>query len=362
MGMSISKVNAFTECPKKFEWIYQKNITPKPSIMKSSSKGTMVHIGIAAGLKAFHEGKSKADIKTEVFLAVKTWAQENAPDPDSPDYNLSYINDEGETVVFSNHDGQAIMQAWEEMYQDAYQIVCNLFDDMNLSSDTWEVMTYLDEPLVEFRIDTIESGYHITGYVDAVLRYIPNDTVYLIDWKVRGNPITVVDRALQVEGLNLQLAVYQYVLTNVLGIRVDAAILYQMKNHSPKLPSLNKNGTMSRVKISTDWATYSYALQQEGLDPNDYLDMAEKLTTKFFIPIYLSKSVKVLRDMWGVFTGHIQDIESASFRDEFLPVYSHTCKFCPFAPLCDAELNDFDIDSIIESRYNVKQVEELEED
>lgn len=81
------------------------------------------------------------------------------------------------------------------------------------------------------------------------------------------------------EETNLQNAVYQQLLA-LHGIKTVGSITWQIRARVPAVPKMNKDGTISRQDLVTTWETYSSFVAAVGKNPQDYLDMKEKLDAK----------------------------------------------------------------------------------
>lgn len=237
-----------------------------------------------------------------------------------------------------------LMQATAEQ---ALDIAKRTDEWMGISAGHWETVYYADEPLVEYKMDCPIPGFDAyVGIADWVATHKDTGKTWLIDWKSRGrinDPRT--------EELNLQLMSYLWMLTREYGIDVDGSAIVQILTKLPAQPKLNKNGSMSRTNISTDWTTYKAALEEHGLDPADYLDMENKLDMQFFDFVELYFSEQEIQHAW-------QDIileaagEIAYSGNRYRSMSPWNCRNCQFKQPCLADLRGHDAQGILEMHYD----------
>jgi hypothetical protein len=184
-----------------------------------------------------------------------------------------------------------------------------------------------------------------------VVREKATGMLFLWDYKVRTQLQPEDD-----EEVNFQFAVYQRILRVDYGVNVVGSICAQVFNELPKEPKLNQNGSMARTDIKTDWPTYSAALVANGLDPNDYLDMKDKLNGKEFWR--LSKAYRKPAELEAVWNEIVLPAvkEMASTKTPMTRTMSAwNCKGCNFRNLCLEGMRGGDVDYIIANDYQPKQ-------
>ena len=100
---------------------------------------------------------------------------------------------------------------------------------------------------------------------------------------------------------------------------------------------------MSRALIKTDWETCKAALLEAGLSPDDYLDMAEKLSTvEFFRPAKEYRTLDTVRRVWK----EVVEPTAREIRRSTKIVVGNLghriCNGCAYRQLCLAELGGED--------------------
>ena len=202
-------------------------------------------------------------------------------------------------------------------------------------------------------MDVPNGGGTFEGYVDLVIREKSTGFVFLVDFKVRASLLERPE-----EDYDQQMALYQFLL-GLQGIQTMGSIIYQIKSSIPKKPSLNKNGTMSRSEISSDWDTYRSALIDANLEPSDYLDMREKLSEKQFqkpiktyrtpetVIAFWENAVQLVREIQVFDERSTQTIAPRSFNQ-------FNCPSCGMKALCRAEFENQPTDHLFVNDFKME--------
>jgi hypothetical protein len=158
---------------------------------------------------------------------------------------------------------------------------------------------------------------------------------WLTDFKTRGQ---LQDDSS--EETNLQHPVYQYVAT-ANGVPISGSVTFQIINKAPAIPKMNKDRTMSRSVIATDWDTYEAALIRNGLNPKLYLDVKAKLNKEFVRVTRCFRSEEEVSRVW-----HSIILPAAwEMANGVQPIRSmghFTCMNCAVRPICMASLKNYD--------------------
>lgn len=308
--LSYSQVATYLSCEWKWYARYVTRIQDK-KLHRGLAIGDAVHRAIASVLmgESFEQGLTE-------------WKEE------------TYGNVPEEFLI--DDDGNNIMENFEFT---ARVLVDRILGD--LSQRHWSVLVLPDgRKAVELELSVPMPGLEerFDGYaahIDAIIQDGLTGTNWIVDWKNRGNFQNDAS-----EEVNLQNAMYQLVaIAN--GIPITGTITYQIMNKAPAKPKLNKDGSMSRTRIATDWPTYKAALEENDLDPADYEDMRMKLDTEFIRPIKAYRSEKELVKIWNEV---ILPVAHAIAEDRKpLRNMSHfSCMNCDARPVCLASLRGHD--------------------
>jgi hypothetical protein len=237
----------------------------------------------------------------------------------------------------------AYLSRLEGMRVDARGIAARAIGSLDF--ERYRTVIWEDQPMIE---RTLRTGSGIparwdtyVGILDWVVEDRQSGGIWLIDFKVRKTL-----RSMQQEETNLQLASYQFLLSEI-GIQTTGSIALQIKAEPPKRPAVNKDGSLSRARIATDWPTYLACLQERGLDPDEYLEMRDKLDVEFVRsdPVY-RKPAEYHAAWWDIIVPAAQELGRIG-RASYRSLGSISCQFCDYAALCLEDLRGGDTDGII---------------
>lgn len=252
--ISYSQLMTFLSCRYRWDLTYNRGLRTRKD-HRAPTLGSAGHIGIAAVMKG-----------QDPTAAIEEWKQD-------------YLANNVLGIVGSDEIDALNVEITEmanEVAATAINIVDRFFDRFFFLSD-WEVVEYKGEPMIERELQVPIRGWSgYRAFIDYVGTHKPTGQTWLIDWKFRKQ-----FTPMESEEVNLQNASYQYLLQRH-GIKTVGSISGQILAKLPSWPTLNKNGTMSRAKIASDWLTYESALLEAGLNPDDYRDeMEDKLDTEW---------------------------------------------------------------------------------
>ena len=321
--LSFSQISTYLRCHQEWWYAYQENLVPRMDA-RPLSLGSAVHMGLATALREYH--CSRMSVEDGVRKGVESWKEQELARGD----------------LFEEE-----IEAVHQVAVDAEQIAIRTL--RKLPIDEWETVTDpAGIPMIEYHF-TIPlkgwGGFH--GYIDWVGWHKPTGQIWLVDWKVRKS-----FQPHEAEEVNLQNAAYQYAIFRVLRKPPVGTITFQISGKPPAKPKLNKDGTMSRALVKTDWETYKVALLEAGLNPDDYLDMAEKLSTvEFFRPVKEYRTLDTVHRVWKEI---IEPTAREIRRSNKIVVRNlghRTCNGCAYRQLCLAELGGEDAEYIRETHY-----------
>jgi len=321
--LSFSQISTYLRCRQEWRYVYQENLVPRVDA-RPLSLGSAVHMGLATALREYYYGG--VPVEDGVRKGVESWKERELAQGDLFEEEIEAIHQVG---------------------ADAEQIAIRTL--RKLPIDEWEtVMDPAGIPMIEYHFTVPLKGWGgFHGYIDWVGWHKPTDQIWLVDWKVRGS-----FQPYEAEEVNLQNAAYQYAIFRILRKPPVGTITFQISSKPPARPKLNKDGTMSRALIKTDWETYKAALLEAGLDPDDYLDMAEKLSAvEFFRPVKEYRTLHTVRQVWKeVIEPTAREIRRSN-KIVARNLGHRTCNGCAYRQLCLAELNGEDAGYIRETHY-----------
>lgn len=306
--LSFSQLADWLRCRYRWKLRYHDGLHPRQHV-RPLTLGDAVHQAIAEGLA----GGSRSPSET-VEGALR------AAGPDLPE------------------------ELYDDVLRNAPAIAQRALD--HVESLGWEAITINGRPSVEIDFQVPLPGFDgFIGHFDAIVYDRPYNTLRVVDWKVRKSFMD--ERS---ESTNLQHAIYQW-LARANGIPVTSSVTFQLKNETPRQPKVNKNGTLSRTAIVTDWPTYRQAVVDAGQDPADYADMEAKLSSsKFSEPIFTYREDQELINIWKTIVLPVAD-EIAWERSKLQEIPDHVpvrsqnhlnCAPCPFREVCHQKLAGYD--------------------
>lgn len=334
-ALSVSQLQTFLRCRKSWYYGYVERIKAKREAVYLS-KGKLAHVGMASAWNlrdTWGPLTSTESMLTQGFRAIDLeaeglYAEIKKADEDDYDKELEDIDALADVVNVS-----------KAMFRRAL---------LDFNSQDWLPVSVGDSPAIELHFAIPMRGFKFFhGFVDLVAKNLTNGQVWQIDWKFVSSLGSEEE-----EAYNLQNAIYSYALQKV-GIQTAGSMTFRTLNKAPALPNVNKDGSISRAKIATDWETYSKFCLDNGQDPALY---AEEMVPKL-AGIEWTKKVQEYKSdatMQYVWKNIVQPSAYAmkSKRTKYLPtVSSMTCRTCQYAALCQAEIRGYDTDAIRGAAY-----------
>jgi hypothetical protein len=341
--VSVSQLQTFLSCKKKWEYNYIEGIKPRVersylTIGKLCHKGMQVAMQLAwkdqkSGLCNDYctTGRWRQWLESGVTAMYKEWTEyvESTPllDEEIPDMDQMLLDAKS---VFT--------QAFEEFEPWKYEVVT--------LCDKGKPIPALE---LHFRVPCPPTkGLH--GYIDAIIRDKETGFVWCTDYKFRKSLSPDED-----EAFNIQNAVYSYACQKM-GINITGTMTWQHINTPAVDPTILKDGKISRAKIKTTWDHYEKFCMENGEDPENYREeMYEKLADiEWWRATFEYRNEETIERIWkecvipaakSVFSAHNKK------ADNYRSLYPWNCKMCQYQSLCQAELRDHDADFLRKTEY-----------
>jgi hypothetical protein len=331
--ISVSQLQTYLSCRKKWEYNYIENLTPKVE-RSYLTIGKLCHKGMQTtmyGLWKFpyidvndllKEALSSMDYMWVEYMDSVPMLDEEIPDMD-------------QTLM----DAKSVfVQAFREFEPWKYEVISVVKDGREI-------------PALElhFKVPCPPTkGLH--GYIDAILRDKETGFVWCTDYKFRKS-LSPDDE----EAYNIQNAVYSYACRKM-GIDITGTMTWQHVNTPAADPQLLKNGSVSRAKIKTTWEHYAAFCIMNKINPVDYQEeMQEKLAdVEWFRPTYEYRNEETIDRIWEQC---VRPVASALNKSRgknacnFRSLYPWNCKMCQYQSICQAELRDYDAEAIRQREY-----------
>lgn len=250
----------------------------------------------------------------------------------------------------------------EEIYGNIEDMICNIMEGYfrHYKEDNLKPIKIKGKFAEhKFSID-LNDDVTLEGVIDMVAED-EQGRIWLVDHKTHKN-IPSGDIAYS----NMQSALYAFAMRECEEFpNPDGVCWNYIRWKDQTKPELLKNGTMSKKKIDTTWRVYERALKENGLDPQDYLDVKEVLENKeneFYVRQYLPLNDTIIKNVHqDAVTTANQIIEYKDKpKEEFDRNLTRDCSWCEFYPLCQAELRGLDSDFMRKVEYRKKQKGEQE--
>lgn len=317
-SISFSEMLTWGRCRQQHEWIYGMNLEPvsdTPSPKRDF--GTVGHLG----LEAYYRGSTPdATIATDYALVMDRWFQK-----ESLKRNL-WSEDQ---------------EAFRTLVETAAKVVGNYI--RHHEEDGLQII----ETEKRFDVKLPGFGARLTGFWDA-LALDKSGRFWIMDHKFVFNGQFRAEWELE---MDLQLGIYHWAAL-LLGLPIVGTIYNMIRAEAPRIPPLLKDGkALSRAAIITDWPTYKAAIEENGFNVADYLEMEAKLATvRFYERHYVDRT----------------DAQIANFADEMLrrtgdmrrknaAIYmspsAGNCSSCPYRDLCTAKLRGHDLRDYVSTLY-----------
>lgn len=343
--ISVSQLQTFLSCPKKWSYNYIENLTPRVE-RPYLTIGKLCHKGMQAAMIAAWKDQQN-NLCTDYYSTGKwlTWSQQglSAMEREYTEYMevTPLLTEEIPTFEQILIDAQAVfIQAFEEFEPWKYEVIT--FDINGKKMPALELHFVVPCPPTK--------GMH--GYIDAILKDINSgfDFVWCVDYKFRKSLAPNED-----ESYNIQNSVYAYAC-NKLGVDITGTMTWQHVNTPAAIPQILKNGTVSRAKIKTTWEKYAKTVIQIGDNPSDYQEeMKPKLADiEWYRKTCEYRNQDTIERIWqDCITPVAKKIKAAHGEKttNYRSLYPWNCKMCQYQSLCQAELRNYDAQYIRQNDY-----------
>lgn len=352
MRVSVSKIKTYLTCQKRYDFKYNKGLRRKNQKVSAKVMGKIIHHLIDHALQIYWESDVTSttppdlkQIREMLQIELDKWERENK-ELYKPEIELLELDD---MPVVIEHD-ENFESNWQESMEGSLEVVMELLRNLDVPNK-WQVLTHEGQPLLEFELNLEKDGIEFIGIVDAVMKEKDTGLIHIIDWKTRASFTDYTQ-----EVIDMQIPVYMHVLKD-LGITVDVATIYQIKQKAPSIPALNKDGTTSRRYIATTWGVYEASLIANGENPEDYIEeMKPKLSNvEFFKPTTFKVGLDTASILWDNMVNVANQAEAMSSPSG---VYGYPCRFCTYKEICFAQIAGYDVEDLVSMLYDTVEKEE----
>lgn len=222
-------------------------------------------------------------------------------------------------------------------------------------NDGWKVLAAeyeFDILIGTFEVEGVRIEVHANGRIDLVVED-DEGLRWVVDHKSTGS----IPDPNSFHAMDPQLMLYPVgakpKFGNIAGIVYD-----YLRSRPASIPHINKNGSLSKRKIVTDYPTARRFLKENGFDPADYSDFLKPLKKRspllrrYRLPREATVTKKILRD----FIATARDIYLERDKKAHVRNITKDCKtMCSFHDLCKGELNGRNMEYLRKSQFTIRE-------
>jgi hypothetical protein len=338
--VSVSQLQTFMSCPKKWEYNYIDNL--KPRIERAYlTIGKLCHVGMQTAMTL----KWQIDRGT-IYRDTQDMFQ----------LSLLSMDLEWKKYIESTDLLDAEIPDLEQMLADAKSVFEQAFWEFN--PNRYEVLTIFDgveeRPALELHFVVPCAGSKgLHGFIDAILLDRETGSIWCTDYKFRKSLSPDEE-----ESFNIQNAVYSWACQKM-GIDITGTMTWQHVNTPATEPQILKNGGVSKAKIKTTWDKYRQFCIDNGIDPDPYEEeMQEKLADiEWYRATYEYRNKETVKNIWdNVVVPASRAVAKARNPKTkcYKNLYPWNCKMCQYQSLCQGELRNYDVEAIKLREYTVR--------
>jgi len=218
----------------------------------------------------------------------------------------------------------------------------------------------IDGKVAEHRFETeIADNIVLTGVLDSIVT-TKNGKRWLVDIKSHGKALP----GFEDRWMNLQSTVY-FKAMKIMGWEKVTGIMWDyIYSKAPTVPSILKNGTMSKKKIVTLPSVVEAFAAENDLEEEEYkatLDVAIESREDYFERIFTPMNQTVVDSIFDDFVESSKLIQELGGKCKAKTIDRH-CSWCEFKSICQSEMSGGDTDQIKERMFtNASQREKNEE-
>ena len=310
---SSSEIKSFQRCPKQHEYKYiQRLVSKKPQ--RPLTIGNWVHAALETHYK---DGDWRIGYQQWLAIYDKYFDEEKAALDKRgklPDLVKRIIK--GYLYYYKN-DG------WKVLYTE------------------WEF---------EFPMTFNGLIFLVKGRVDLIVEDEDGD-IWVVDHKTASN----IPDPTSFHAMDPQLMLYPVAVKKLLGLKVRGIVYNYVQSKPPSIPKLNKNGSISKRKVRTDYPTLLRFLKESGQDPADWVHVLRPLKRRspflrrYRLPREPVVTKAILKDLLTVAT-HIVGDELRTRT-----ITRDCANMCSYHELCRSELNGFDTTFMRKAQFTIKE-------
>ena len=301
-AISWSELKTYQRCPKQHEYKYVDRLVP---VKKSRPLflGSWVH----SALESYYTGgdwkighQPYLELYNQLFEEERTELDKRGKLPD---------------IV------TRILQSYMFYYKD----------------DGWKVHAIEQHFEVETPLKINGKVQTFQGIIDLVVED-EEGRRWVVDHKTAGT----IPEPTAFHAMDPQLMLYPWAAKEAWGWDIAGIIYNYVKSKAPSIPKLNKDGSLSKRKVATDYPTLYRFFRQNGYDPNEFADILRPLRRRspFLRRYRLPREGHVTKEILLDSLATAKRIRTPHRR---VRTITRDCStMCSYHDLCRADLNGFD--------------------
>lgn len=319
-SVSWSELKTFQRCPKQHEYKYGQRLVPKAKA-RPLYLGSWVH---AALQTHYSDGDWKIGNQVYVDDWNKLFEEERLA-----------LRTRGRVVSAPLPDiVKKIMESYVWYHR----------------KDNWTVVAIEQEFMVPTPLTINGQRQYLKGIIDLVIDDEEGKR-WVIDHKTAGN----IPDATAFHAMDPQLMLYPWAAEKAWGWNVHGIMYNYVKSKPPSIPKVNKDGSLSKRKVVTDYPTLYRFLKREGYDPNDFKHLLGPLSRRSpFIRVYrYPREVQVTREILLDALSVTKHIRTDKRRSR--TITRDCATMCSYHQLCRAELNGMNTELMRKTMFTPKE-------
>jgi ATP-dependent helicase/DNAse subunit B len=211
---------------------------------------------------------------------------------------------------------------------------------------------FMVEKLLEVETPLKMEGKYFVfkGRLDLVMEDTDDGSLWLWDHKSASQ----IPQPTSFHGMDPQLMWYPWAAQKQYGIEIAGIYYNYIKSKPPSVPQINKDGSISRRKVSTDYPTLFRFLKRNGYNPNDYAHILRPMYDKsdFLRRYKMPREEYVTKE---ILLDGLATVKRIQETKRFVRNITRDCVRCSYHDLCRSDLNGFDTTQMRESLFTVEE-------
>jgi PD-(D/E)XK nuclease superfamily len=314
-----SRIKVFQRCPKQYEYKYIQLIEPKKHA-RALLLGSWVHRALET---YYTEGDWKVGHQEYVALWDKLFDEEKMD-----------LRTRGRVIGPPFPEiVERIMRSYAWYYR----------------NDGWKVIMVEKVIEAETPLRIGEKVVIFKGRLDLLMQDEEG-----LNWLWDHKTASTIPGPTSFHAMDPQLMMYPWAVERSMDLKIAGIVYNYVKSKPPSIPKLNKDGSLSRRKINTDYPTLYRFLKSNGYNPQDFAGVLRPLAKRsdFLRRYKLPREPYVTKE---IVKDQLSIVKRIAETSRFTRNITRDCERCSYVDLCQAELNGFDTTILRDKNYQVTE-------